>query len=841
MADVEESPAICVKGGKGLWLPLGGDAEQDWPQGVRVVLYLLGLFWCFIGVAIIADVFMAAIEKVTSKKIQIKVKDPADPQKEKKVTYEVWNPTVANLTLMALGSSAPEIMLNVIDIFAKEFYLEGLGPSTIVGSAAFNLLMIMAVCVIAIPDNDARTIKEMPVYICTASFSVFAYIWLLIILMGITPNVVDPWEGIVTFLFFPVLCFLAWLADKGYFGGEKMKKTTALADMTADELKDAMDKVRMKHGPDLTDNQVERIMHAEEVKPTSRAVYRVGATRSMFGGKRVKAVNIRKSISMLPFLSSSKVAPAPDVSEARRSTFEFQLQQVAVMENAGFVHVKVIRTGDLSFPARVKYKTKEGKATVGKDFHAAEGTLTFGIREAEKIIPVGIIDDQVTEEDQEFYIVLYDPASDGIAAGRVGLGDKSLITVVIIDNDPAGDFSFEHENMEVAQEAEDYILKVKVLRKQGLNGVVSVLYNTEEDSAKAGRDFVHKSGYLMFDEGEDEKEIELTIMAERLHESKDSFRLFLTEPSGGATLNKFTDGGADKCILTITIKGGVEENTEKLKRFQSNLAVSWDKAKIGHANWAQQFKEALLVNGGEAEDDDEEGDAKPTMRDWAMHLIALPWKLLFALVPPTDYCGGWLCFFCALAMIGVVTIVIGDMASLLGCVMCIPDDITAITFVALGTSLPDLFASKTAAIWDPTADASIGNVTGSNSVNVFLGLGLPWMIAAIYWTLADEEPKWYSRYGMLEGLDSLGAAGPGRKQGFVVQAGSLGFSVTVFSICAVVCIGLLQVRRMFFGGELGGHKVMKWISSFILLQLWVIYIVLSSWKSLAENGSGCAE
>jgi solute carrier family 8 (sodium/calcium exchanger) len=26
----------------------------------------------------------------------------------------------------------------------------------------------------------------------------------------------------------------------------------------------------------------------------------------------------------------------------------------------------------------------------------------------------------------------------------------------------------------------------------------------------------------------------------------------------------------------------------------------------------------------------------------------------------------------------------------------------------------------------------VGNVTGSNSVNVFLGLGLPWSMAAIY-------------------------------------------------------------------------------------------------------------
>ena len=62
------------------------------------------------------------------------------------------------------------------------------------------------------------------------------------------------------------------------------------------------------------------------------------------------------------------------------------------------------------------------------------------------------------------------------------------------------------------------------------------------------------------------------------------------------------------------------------------------------------------------------------------------------------------------------------------------DPVTAITFVALGTSLPDLFASKQAACGDKYADNSIGNVTGSNSVNVFLGLGLPWLIAAAYWT-----------------------------------------------------------------------------------------------------------
>ena len=85
-------------------------------------------------------------------------------------------------------------------------------------------------------------------------------------------------------------------------------------------------------------------------------------------------------------------------------------------------------------------------------------------------------------------------------------------------------------------------------------------------------------------------------------------------------------------------------------------------------------------------------------------------------------------------MIGILTAIIGDLASIFGCLIGLKPTVTAITFVALGTSLPDLFASKTAAQQEEHADNSIGNVTGSNSVNVFLGLGLPWTIAAVYWT-----------------------------------------------------------------------------------------------------------
>ena len=52
---------------------------------------------------------MSAIEVVTAKEIMTTTKTGAV------VPVKFWNATVANLTLMALGSSAPEILLSVIE------------------------------------------------------------------------------------------------------------------------------------------------------------------------------------------------------------------------------------------------------------------------------------------------------------------------------------------------------------------------------------------------------------------------------------------------------------------------------------------------------------------------------------------------------------------------------------------------------------------------------------------------------------------------------------------------------------------------------------------------------
>jgi len=145
---------------------------------------------------------------------------------------QVWNATIANLTLMALGSSAPEILLNVLEtVKTRGEPASELGPFTIVGSAAFNLLVITAASIIAV--DEAKHIDDMGVFFTTALFSIFAYFWLLVILTMNSPEVVTINEAWLTFGFFVILIVLAFSADK--YNQYKKEKLKTVSDKAADE------------------------------------------------------------------------------------------------------------------------------------------------------------------------------------------------------------------------------------------------------------------------------------------------------------------------------------------------------------------------------------------------------------------------------------------------------------------------------------------------------------------------------------------------------------------------------------------------------------------------------
>jgi len=189
-------------------------------------LYFIALVYIFVGVSIISDIFMDSITVITSAKRVVQVRDENANIIKKEVI--VWNSTVANLTLMALGSSAPEIMLNVIETVMNLGSRPGeLGASTIVGSAAFNLLVISGVSIMAVTEEtDERTDEEIEedqtdkgvkkigkvkVFIVTTVFSILAYVWMWYVLLD---GIVEPHEAWITLALFVVLILMAWIADK---------------------------------------------------------------------------------------------------------------------------------------------------------------------------------------------------------------------------------------------------------------------------------------------------------------------------------------------------------------------------------------------------------------------------------------------------------------------------------------------------------------------------------------------------------------------------------------------------------------------------------------------------
>ncbi|XP_051723912.1 sodium/calcium exchanger 1b isoform X2 [Ctenopharyngodon idella] len=852
----------------------------------RATVYFVALVYMFLGVSIIADRFMASIEVITSQEKEITIKKPNGETTT--TTVRIWNETVSNLTLMALGSSAPEILLSVIEVCGHNFEAGDLGPSTIVGSAAFNMFVIIGICVYVVPDGEHRKVKHLRVFFVTAAWSIFAYLWLYLILAVISPGIVQVWEGLLTLFFFPICVVFAWIADrrllfykyvyKRYRAGKhrgmiietegdrplpskvdiemdgKMLNSHAVdfldgtlaleledKDLDEEEARREMAKILKELKQKHPDKEVEQLIELANYQvlsqqQKSRAFYRCQATRLMTGAgnilKKHAADQARKAVSMHEVRS--------DTGENDPiSKIFFDPGSYQCLENCGTVAVNVVRRGgDLNQTVSVEFRTEDGTANAGSDYEFTEGTVVFKPGETQKEIRVGIIDDDIFEEDENFLIhlsnvrVLHEGDEPETTETNhvetiATLGVPSTATVTIFDDDHAGIFTFEEPVTHVSESVG--VMEVKVLRTSGARGVVSLPYKTVEGTARGGgEDFEDSHGVLEFQNDEIFKTIKVRIIDDEEYEKNKSFFLEIGDPQLVETNEKREEekeagkeeeepltgedeeerriaemgkpmlGDHPKLEVIIEESYEFKNTVDKLIK-KTNLALL-----VGTNSWRDQFIEAITVSAGEDDDDEECGEEKlPSCFDYVMHFLTVFWKVLFAFVPPTDYWNGWACFVVSIVMIGLLTAFIGDLASHFGCTIGLKDSVTAVVFVALGTSVPDTFASKVAAIQDQYADASIGNVTGSNAVNVFLGIGVAWSIAAIYHNSKGRD--------------------------FKVEPGSLAFSVTLFTIFAFICVAVLMYRRRpDIGGELGGPRTAKGLTTMLFVSLWLLYILFSS-------------
>ena len=629
----------------------------------------------------------------------------------------------------------------MVQIVGRDFTAGELGPGTIVGSAAFNMLIIIAICV---SIDEIKKVEQIIVLYITAAASVFAYLWLYIIVEIWTPGLCTIEEAVITCAFFPVLLLIAYCADKGWFDvdvcTQQVKKVRGTRGDRADsktstelalehlvsvgnvavnangtsewnrDLRRAIKRVR-KENPSYTQDEV-YVQAFERVRqhPHSPVLSTYVAGEDSNGPLDTHGRPIKIDASYTGENNASDVGPGAPTAKVG-----FLEGSYDCSEAVGKLKLTVERKGNMQLPLKLQIVTKDATAKEGKHYTICAGkTVEFVPGQNESTILIDIVEDDQYEPNHHFCI--------GLAPATEAEGGK---------------ISWTHRSV-----------KIRILESYQFKGTCDMVIKTawsffaaivsEEPAENAYVEQVRTS--LRFDDDDDDDEDD---------ENPDTANVFLEEGKGG-------DGGDD-----------------------------------------------------ESDDDDDDDDLHSFM-DWFFYFYGVLPKFLIALLcPPVSVANGWATFVASLCWIAFYTALCADLASQMGCTIGLKDSVTAITFVALGTSVPDTFASKIAAEQDPNADPAIGNVTGSNAVNVFLGIGLSWLLGSVYQVVNNDA------------------------DGLTIPKSSLGFSVLVFSIMSIVWFAVLTARRYIIGGELGGSGPAKWGTMLLFVVMWILFIVL---VSLVEYG-----
>ncbi|GFH29452.1 uncharacterized protein HaLaN_28107 [Haematococcus lacustris] len=677
----------------------------------------------------------------------------------------VWNWVVANITLMALGTSAPEIMLATVEAVLTLGQKPGeLGPSCIVGSASYNFFAITAVCHLSLRPGQFKKIQQYRVFVTTAIWSVWSNVWMLLVYQVISPGEIEPWEAWLTLGQFPVLVLTAYIMDKQPWKSNQVSGTDGVRHINvASENKQALGPSLMQESP--SSGRRRSVLH-----------YRMLALRSMAG--ETKAVDMLRALETPHEVEMMFSSPniGGSIAPSSHCKIGFGSLHYSVLEAQGAARVTVQRyDGDLSQPCRIQYCTKDGTAVSGLDYEPIAGVLYFKAGQTELELVIKIVDDDMSEPDVTFSVELQQ------IAGEATCIVQPLVQVTIVDDDDSGVLSFELPSLEAGMK-DDYV-DVPVIRRNGTDGQVSVEYSTRDGTAVAGQQYEDVVGNLDFASGQSKACIRVPLTHGAV--TTCVFKLVLANPMGGAVLGRRTEcrviilpGSklAPTTPVRQAVRGAGSETAQRAtdsasQRTLQNMGAGSEEAFDLRLAWLQQLKEAVLPEL------DEGGNI---WTEVLLHYVSITWKVVLAIIPPAKWWHGGPCFISAVALLIGVVALLKEFAELWGCAVGLSSLMTGLSLVAAGTSLPDTLASRMAAMHDDTADAAIGNITASNSVNVLLGLGLPW-----------GTP-------------------------YLVSSGPLGFSLIIFcSTCGAGLIAMAIRRRQ--GGELGAKtRLGQWMVALIV-------------------------
>jgi len=172
----------------------------------------------------------------------------------------------------------------------------------------------------------------------------------------------------------------------------------------------------------------------------------------------------------------------------------FRCLHYSVSEAIGKLRIHVINKV-VGEQFKVGVRTRDGTAMAGDDFRGVDEVLEFGPEEHDKYIEVEILNDDLYEENEDFYVELYDPDNNQKLPG-----DDTETKITVIDDDQPGILGF--EKRQVTVHPKEGVAGLKVHRLSGADGTVSVSFETgvpeglEKGSAQPGKDFEPVQGIV---------------------------------------------------------------------------------------------------------------------------------------------------------------------------------------------------------------------------------------------------------------------------------------------------------------------------------------------------------
>ncbi len=176
-------------------------------------------------------------------------------------------------------------------------------------------------------------------------------------------------------------------------------------------------------------------------------------------------------------------------------------------------------------PVTVRYATADGSATVGSDYQAGSGLLTFTRGQSTKSVSVPIIGDTLVEADETFALELSTPTGatlgDPQGQGRIRNDDLPRVSIGAASVGEA--------------DAGETALDFTVTLDQPSPAPVAVDYASANGSAQAGSDYRGVAATLTFAPGETSRTVTVAVLGDTLVEADETFFVDLKRPSG-ATL-----------------------------------------------------------------------------------------------------------------------------------------------------------------------------------------------------------------------------------------------------------------------------------------------------------------